>query len=437
MTRFKRNSKKGLIAIILTSLVVCLLAGATIVLFKPSETISINPIAFSRGAVNPLGNVVDSNNSILTKTMFECKGLEIHPDEDAELNYQVFYYDADKNFLKSTAVMTEAYKSDYVFAKYARVVITPTGAETKEEDFRISLFDVYSYAKKATINVDRAQDGVWSEIKVPINANNRIRDCVYTGEYWVMVGLNGQLTYSVDAKQWVVVETPNDGQCTGFAYGNGKYVLIDYDNGIYVSDNIYGDYECKLDVKDLGHVVYSGNEFLVVGKEGVAYKSVDGETWTILNKFTSSDLTGVIYANNQYVVVGQEGCVFVSENLTDWYDYSITALSDIRTIYYDGSYYYIGGKEGKIMVSTNLTEWIDSTILSTSDIRYVRDIVSHDGVLFAAAYTENGNGEVWVSEDSGLTWNVVFKTNTMLWICESADNKLVVGGDNGRIFLME
>ena len=156
-----------------------------------------------------------------------------------------------------------------------------------------------------------------------------------------------------------------------------------------------------------------------------------------MNKFTSSDLNAVIYANNQFVVAGQEGSVFVSGNLTEWYDYSITAMSDIRTIYYDGTAYYIGGKDGAIMVSTNLTDWVNATIVSSSDIRYVRDIVAHDGALFAAAYTNDGKGEIWVSEDSGLTWNVILKTDCMLWVCESAEEKLVVGGDNGRIFLME
>lgn len=440
-TKFNRKKYKSkrrrFVPIICGALVLVLLLGAFATLFSPSKTKELSNLKFSRGGINALGNPTKSDLSIYTKEMFECSGLVITPDDDSELKYQVFYYDAGKNFLSSTEFMTESYVRDNPYAKYARIVVVPTGEETTDKNFKISLLDVYTYADQITVTIDRVPNSVWTEIKRPAGTYSRIRDCIYTGEYWITVGLNGEVSYSTDAKQWIVSKTSFDGQCTGIEYGNGKYVVVDYDNGIYVSDKVYGGYECKLEVTGIEGIAYSGKTFLAVGKEGKAYTSEDGMTWTSITSFTKSDLCEVIYANGQFVVVGQEGCIFASSDLKAWYDYSIDTMSDIRTVSYDGTCYFIGGYEGKIMVSANLSDWKEAVSTSSSNIRYVRDIVVHDEELFAATYSEDGKGEIWVSLDGGFTWNVLLTANSRLWICESGDGKLVVGGDNGRIFVME
>ena len=435
----KRKTKKlsTILTTVVVILVVALVAGSCFVLFKPAETREISSFAFSRGNINALGNPVDSETSIYTSDMFGCVGLIIEPDEESTVSYRVYYYDVDKNFLKSTAEMTGVYENDYPFAKYARVVVTPTGEETKAEDFRIGIFDVTTYADMLTITVDATQASIWKEVNVPVSAKNRIRDCIYDGEYWVTVGINGQITYSTDAEQWVVVNAELSDQLTSVAYGKGKYVVVSFESGIYTSDKVYDGWTNTLSISNLESVVFTGDKFIAVGDEGLILTSTDGSEWTEITRFTTNDLTDVLYTNGTVIAVGSNGTVFVSENCIDWYDHSTDMIDDIRTVYHDNGKYYVAGLDGQILVSSTLSNWVEAVSTSSSDVRYVRDIASYDDALFAAAYTQNGYGEIWISEDSGLTWNVVLQSDSRLWIAESGDGKLLVGGDNGRLYILE
>ena len=91
-----------------------------------------------------------------TKNFVPVKGLVVDVDEKAgDISYNIFYYDADKAFLKKT---TTALKVDYEAAKdsslpsdakYVRIVFEHAN------DKDISSSDIRTYAKTYTVTYDK------------------------------------------------------------------------------------------------------------------------------------------------------------------------------------------------------------------------------------------------------------------------------------------
>lgn len=161
---FKANWKNILSVVLVGALLIGSVVGVTSLLNK--DTKKIPSWAFGVGGINEQGNHVESKTSIYTKDMFECQGLSIEPDFEATGTYKVFYYDQNKNFIDSTDELKAEdgvyNKADtYVFAKYARIMITP-GIPTDEdgnevEDFKIRFYEVSGYVNDYSITVSKDQ----------------------------------------------------------------------------------------------------------------------------------------------------------------------------------------------------------------------------------------------------------------------------------------
>lgn len=160
----KKNWKNILSAVLAGVLLFGAVSAAVGILNKDTKTISST--AFAVGGINDQGNYVESETSIYTKDMFECQGLSIEPDFEATGTYQVFYYDNNKNFVGATDELKAEdgvyNKADtYVFAKYARIMITPAVPTDDDgyidEDFKIRFYEVAGYASDYTITVNKKQ----------------------------------------------------------------------------------------------------------------------------------------------------------------------------------------------------------------------------------------------------------------------------------------
>ena len=164
MANYRRKSK--LKSILCGILVVATLIGACagIASISKKETKTLSPGIFSRGGLNENGEHIITNQTIYTKEAFACEGLRIEPDFEFKGTYDVYYYNADMGFLESRSGLTGIHDEDYPLADYARVVIKPDiktlAAEQgiKEKDFKISFYEVRSYAKELDITVNKAQD---------------------------------------------------------------------------------------------------------------------------------------------------------------------------------------------------------------------------------------------------------------------------------------
>lgn len=154
MAKIKIKKKwKSILSVCLTVVLgIGAIFGVTRLIDKSQETHkSISP-SYSVGGLSSDGKYVETDESIYTKTAFECQGLKITPDFDSQVSYQVFFYDMNEQFLESTSEMTEFYQGAPLLAKYARIEITP------QEDDKVSWYEVLKYAKQLTVEVAKQQD---------------------------------------------------------------------------------------------------------------------------------------------------------------------------------------------------------------------------------------------------------------------------------------
>lgn len=196
--------------VLVAALAVMLLVGAVagIASIKSDDSVKISELTFSVGALDEQGMFVEYNRSVVSD-YFECQGLTIEPTANASGSYQVFYYTNEKVFFGSTEELSPRdgiYKMgrQYCYAKYARVVYTPSvpldeyGAEV--DSFRIRFFEASSYAGNIVVSVDREQSYLFDEKRNVFKEENVLAGQTYksysgTGGY----SLNSLSTLTADS----------------------------------------------------------------------------------------------------------------------------------------------------------------------------------------------------------------------------------------------
>ena len=167
--KFRRINWKSILIISL-ALVLGVGAIAGVSSIVKDEKTTLSSLEFKRGALNDLGFYIESDQSIYTKDLIECQGLEIEPDFEVIGNYRVYYYDANKNYMGATKLFSAQEDGvytkgeDFPYAKYCRIVITPTPEKDEDgnvdEDFKINFYEVAGYANKYKISVNKDQKKV-------------------------------------------------------------------------------------------------------------------------------------------------------------------------------------------------------------------------------------------------------------------------------------
>ena len=113
--------------------------------------------AYKIAALDDSGEETESDKSIVTRDAFTTDGLKIELADDAavsyELSYELYFYDADGEFVSKTGALTADYDGSTVpeTAATVKVVITPT----EDEDGKVTLTEVFGYASALTITVNR------------------------------------------------------------------------------------------------------------------------------------------------------------------------------------------------------------------------------------------------------------------------------------------
>lgn len=157
MAKSKKNSNAlAIIVIVVLVAVVALVIASMATRNNDKDYKEINPL-FTRGALNEEGVEVKETDKLVTMSFFKCRGLKITLEKEAELTYEVFYYDEDKQFIESTGALEEDYEGAVPDeAIYAKIVITP---QLEKED-QIPLLDIAKISKKLTISVSTDQEVV-------------------------------------------------------------------------------------------------------------------------------------------------------------------------------------------------------------------------------------------------------------------------------------
>ena len=162
--KFKKNSKFKKILCVVLVIGAVVVIGALVSSLARNDDKTVRSSEFSVGALDENGKYVEDKQSIYTKDAFECVGLRIEPDFEADLTYDVYYYDANEKLLEAKVGLTEVYDEDFPLAKLCRVVIHPAIPEGETaKDFKISWNEVKSFAKQVKITVDKNQDNRYSD----------------------------------------------------------------------------------------------------------------------------------------------------------------------------------------------------------------------------------------------------------------------------------
>lgn len=110
------------------------------------------PIDFRVGGLDENGKYLDTTNSIYTPKTIKLSGLTIEPDFNADVTYDIIFYNKDGSFNSVLADQTVKFVEDlkaescsYADATDVRIVITP------EKDDDISALEVVQYAAQLKI----------------------------------------------------------------------------------------------------------------------------------------------------------------------------------------------------------------------------------------------------------------------------------------------
>ena len=159
----KRTLKTILLSVLGVGAIVGVASGINTLVEKQDEDLkTIHPL-FEVGCLNSEGKYEETEKAIYTKTAFECQGLEVKLDFDNTIDYQVFFYESDGDFISATNVLTDDSELDVpILATHARLVVTPNWLEMGEEyedsdDRVIKWYETAKYSSQLELKVNKKQ----------------------------------------------------------------------------------------------------------------------------------------------------------------------------------------------------------------------------------------------------------------------------------------
>lgn len=154
---FRAKSIIKKVALILAGITAVTAAGfgvKAIVDYTKDDLKTITP-TFEVGNLGSDGKYVADESTLYTKEAFGCYGLQVKPDFDAMVEYQIYYYDILDNYVSSSSVLDNGYSAEApINGAYARLVIIPKD----DEDGKISLLEKVQYPSQLTVKVKKNQD---------------------------------------------------------------------------------------------------------------------------------------------------------------------------------------------------------------------------------------------------------------------------------------
>ena len=171
MAKLKAKTKKllkviaGVLAIALTCGIVSSLASR----INTDDTKELNVFDYEIGSLSDTTGkkIKDDKSGLVSKDMYEVKGLTVELEKKADVMYQLNFYDEDKAWVK-----VETYKQDFDGAdefdtlnaegiKYAKLEIIPL----EDEDEEVSLLEKRGYAKQVKVTVSTEDSEVEEKVE--------------------------------------------------------------------------------------------------------------------------------------------------------------------------------------------------------------------------------------------------------------------------------
>lgn len=133
------------------ALIACVIA-LFVKLDRQTATTTIGGEAYSIGTIDETGEYAEGDTAIYLRNGITTDGLKCELADDAQIKYQLFFYDADGGFLEASEELTSDWNgSAPEGAESVKIMITPT----EDEDGKVSLIEVLGYADQLTVTVNK------------------------------------------------------------------------------------------------------------------------------------------------------------------------------------------------------------------------------------------------------------------------------------------
>ena len=152
-----QHKKSDMVKWIITFIVGLLLIAAVVALFvkldRQTSTTTIGGEAYSIGTIDENGDYKEGDTAIYLRKAITTDGLKCELKDDANIKYQLFFYDKDGEFISASAELTADYDGTNIpeTAESVKIMITPI----EDEDGKVSLMEVLGYANQLTVTVNK------------------------------------------------------------------------------------------------------------------------------------------------------------------------------------------------------------------------------------------------------------------------------------------
>ncbi|MCL2440919.1 MAG: hypothetical protein FWD14_04195 [Treponema sp.] len=260
----------------------------------------------------------------------------------------------------------------------------------------------------------------------------RLNDITFGNGYFVIVGDRqrwfsnshpvgsfGRILYSIDGKVWNIIEdNPFNiygNTINAVAYGGGRFVAVGTNGIIAYSTDVKtwipADNEFTGSFRE---IIYGNNYFITSNGRELIYSS-NGESWSIIENFSSSQIYYIAYVNNHFFACNVEGEIFISDDGKTWRVIQRTVQNEIfdshsiiNISYGNGRYLAVAYKYGefwdpdsyKMAYSNDCETWFNVTPSRYErEWSWIRKIIFNEGYFVAI-----GADKTAFSKD-GINWN--------------------------------
>lgn len=148
----KLDRVKWAVVLIVALALIAAVAALFVKLDRQTTTTTIGGEAYSIGTIDETGEYAEGDTAIYLRNGITTDGLKCELADDAQIKYQLFFYDADGGFLEASEELTSDWNgSAPEGAESVKIMITPT----EDEDGKVSLIEVLGYADQLTVTVNK------------------------------------------------------------------------------------------------------------------------------------------------------------------------------------------------------------------------------------------------------------------------------------------
>jgi uncharacterized protein YjdB len=272
-----------------------------------------------------------------------------------------------------------------------------------------------------------SSDGInW--IRVTPEVIEDLRNVIWTGSKFFVVGDCGTILQSSNGMDWIKVETGTTENLNDIVWNGSKFVAVGDKGTILTSTNgVSWNKQVSNSTDYLEGVTWSGDKFAAIGFYGNVLLSNDGVNWTQKYIGVSGYYRDITYGNSKFVAVEEsDGKIATSSDGVNW---SNTLAgeedswdSEFFAVVWDGKQFIAGG--GTIMTSADGMSWSKS-----SDVGCVYGISSNGSEQIAVTTA----GDVYLSKDIVNWTESDVGNNGTLFGAEYNGKEYVVVGVSGTI----